>query len=401
MGILDRFFRKKANPQVAMLTDTPQGTFSPFSGNAYESDIYRAAVDSIARNAAKLKGTHIISGGSSRKIGENRLNYLLQVRPNPYMSAYDLLYKLITHYFLYNNAFAYLEKDETGALQAIYPIRPLHMEYLTDNSGRLYGKFIMSGDRSYIFSYEGIFTIRRFFNDNDLLGDSNSPIVPTLHLAHTQSEAMEKNIRTSGRVRGLLRYSQKIAPEKLKEMQDEFVRDYMDISNIGGLVAIDNMLEFQPLDIKNYAIDEGELKATKTKIYEYLGLSEKIVNSSYSEEEWAAFYESVIEPLALQMSLELTDKVFTQREQAFGNQIIFEANRLQFASNATKTAIIKELMPLGLFTINQALDILNLPPVEDGERRVQTLNVVNVDLVDNYQMQKEESEDEGTENSAY
>ncbi|MEE1073149.1 MAG: phage portal protein [Cellulosilyticum sp.] len=37
--------------------------------------------------------------------GNAALNRLLQVRPNPYMSTYDLIYKLVTHYYLYNNAF--------------------------------------------------------------------------------------------------------------------------------------------------------------------------------------------------------------------------------------------------------------------------------------------------------
>jgi hypothetical protein len=137
--------------------------------------------------------------------------------------------------------------------------------------------------------------------------------------------------------------------------------------------------------MKPYAIDEKQLQAVKQKIYDYLGISENIVKSTYTEDEWAAFYESVVEPLAVQFSLEFTEKLFTPREQAFGNSILFEANRLQFASNTTKTNILKELMPLGLFTINQALEILNLPAVEDGDKRLQTLNVVNAKKADQYQ----------------
>ena len=97
----------------------------------------------------------------------------------------------------------------------------------------------------------------------------------------------------------------------------------------------------------------------------------------------------------MQFSLELTDKLFTEREQAFGNKIIFESNRLQFASNDSKTNILKELVPLGLLTINQGLEILNLPPVEDGDKRLQTLNVVNSELVDKYQAGGTKNEDEG------
>ena len=148
-------------------------------------------------------------------------------------------------------------------------------------------------------------------------------------------------------------------------------------------------MEYIPLEVKGVSIDGEQISSIKQKIYDYLGVSEKIVNSTYNENEWAAFYESVIEPIGLQFSLELTDKLFTKREQAFGNSILMEANRLQFASNTTKTNILKELMPLGLFTINQALEILNLPSVENGDRRIQTLNVANTDIVDEYQLNKE------------
>jgi hypothetical protein len=149
-------------------------------------------------------------------------------------------------------------------------------------------------------------------------------------------------------------------------------------------------MEYVPLDLKPTIINDKQIQSIKQKIYDYLGISENIVNSTYTENEWAAFYESVIEPLGVQFSLELTEKLFTPREQAFGNSILLEANRLQFASNTTKTSILKELMPLGLFTINQALEILNLPSVEDGDRRVQTLNVASTDIVDQYQMNKKE-----------
>lgn len=396
MAILDKLFNRKKEPARAERVEVMSGgpaIFTPFSGDAYESDIYRAAVDAIARNAAKLRGTHVIIMEQQRKPGDNYLNRILQVRPNPYMTAYDLLYKLVTHYYLYNNAFAYLQKDERGNLQAIWPLRPISMEYITDPTEQLYCKFIFKGGYTVILPFSEVFTVRRFFNSNDLLGDTNTAILPTLDLAHTQNEGMENAIKANATIRGLLKYNQVLAPDKLKAEKEAFINDYLTVTNSGGIAALDSKAEYIPLEVKPTAIDEKQLEAVKKKIYEYLGISEKIVNSTYTEDEWAAFYESVIEPLAVQFSLEFTDKIFTQREQAFGNSIIFEANRLQFASNATKTNIIKELMPLGLFTINQALDILNLPPVEDGDRRLQTLNVVNAEKADQYQLNQGEGKE--------
>jgi len=42
------------------------------------------------------------------------------------------------------------------------------------------------------------------------------------------------------------------------------------------------------------------------------------------------------------------------------------------------------------------MEILNLPAVENGDRRIQTLNVVSTDIVDQYQMKgKGVKENEG------
>ncbi|EPY2274568.1 phage portal protein [Clostridium sporogenes] len=398
-GILSKIFKKNKSPTKTERAEIMNGSpaiFTPFSGEAYESDIYRAAVDAIARNAAKLKPTHVVTMEGQRKDGDSQLNRILQVRPNPYMTSYDMIYKLVTHYYLYNNAFAYLQKDDRGNLTGIYPLRPLQMEYMTDLTGELYCKFYFMGGKEFILPYTEVFTIRRFYNSNDLLGDTNTAIMPTLELAHTQSEGLESAIKSGATIRGILKYNQVLSPEKLKQEKEAFINDYLSVSNNGGIAAVDSKAEYIPLELNSVNIDEKQLQAVKQKIYDYLGISVNIVNSTYNEDEWAAFYESVIEPLAVQISLELTDKIFTPREQAFGNSILLEANRLQFASNTTKTNILKELMPLGLFTVNQALEILNLPAVENGDRRVQTLNVVSTDIVDQYQMKgKGVKENEG------
>ena len=73
----------------------------------------------------------------------------------------------------------------------------------------------------------------------------------------------------------------------------------MQIANNGGIVATDQKMEYIPITINPVVIDEKQIQAIKNKIYDYLGITEKIVNSSYTEDEWAAFYESTIEPISV------------------------------------------------------------------------------------------------------
>lgn len=387
--IFDKLFKKEKpkerNCCVPVNLSRASSGFHAWNGTAYENDIFRAGIDAIARNGAKLKPVCIVQSGSVRKETGGKLNRLLQVQPNEYMNTFDLLYKTFTYYYIHNNAFLYVQR-ESGDVSGIYPINASSVKFYQDPEGKLFCKFFFPDGSNYILPYSDIIHLRRHFNSNDLLGDDNNALYPALQLANAQNEGIVSGIENGANIRGILHFTQIMNPDTLKEEKRRFTEDYLTISNQGGVVVTDQKMEYTPINVTPPTIDADQLKATREKVFNYLGISECIVNSTYNENEWAAFYESVIEPVAVQLGLEFTRKLFTKREQAFGNQIVFESSRLQFTSNATKVNLIKELMPYGLLTINQALDILNLPAVPDGDRRLQTLNVVDTEIAKQYQL---------------
>jgi HK97 family phage portal protein len=200
---------------------------------------------------------------------------------------------------------------------------------------------------------------------------------------------MREAIKNSAQIRGIVKYTQALSPSKLKEAKEEFMNNYLTMANNGGVIPVDTSMEYQPLNVSDVQIDTSQVDAVKRKIYDYLGINESIVNGSYDEESWQAFFESIVEPFSIQLASELTEKIFSEREKAFANRIIYESSRLQYASNKSKTNVIKELLPLGVLTINQALDLLNLPRVQDGDERLQSLNYIEKTLAKNYQMNNE------------
>ena len=386
MSIFDRIFNRQTTAQkTKMIEET--ASFSIYSGDAYSSDVYREGVDAIARNAGKLKGSHVIKyKDHERTDGDCQLNRLLQIRPNPFMSAYDFTYKLVTRLFLYNNAFAFIDRDDRGVVRGLYPITASHVDLLADQNGDLFCQFTIRNGRQITLSYRDVIHLRRFFNDDEILGADNSAIVPGLELAQTQNDVIIAGIKSGASIRGILKFTQIMSPSKLKEERDAFVSDYLEIGNDGGVVATDQKMDYQPIESKPIILDADQTKAIRSKIFSYLGVTEEIVSSSYTEDQFASFYESTIEPIATALSQEMTAKLFTEREQSFGNEIIFESGRLQFTSNSTKVNLIAQLMPMGLLTINQALEILNLPGVADGDRRLQALNMIDADQANKYQI---------------
>lgn len=388
---LDKFEQTTAQ-QFEMLTGGFK-SFSQFSGDAYSNDIYRSAVDTIARHIAKLSGKHV---NNTKDFNNYKINRILQNRPNPYMSGYDFLYKVATQYYLFNNAFILVQKDDKGNLKNLYPLTPSSVEYVVDGAGEMYLKFLFNDGEIVHFHISEIAVLRRHFNSNELLGDNNDAIMNTLQLAYTQNEGMTEAIKNSAQIRGILKYNQALSPSKLKEAKEDFTRNYLSMANNGGVVPLDSSLDYQQLNMSDVQIDTSQIKVIKQKIYEYLGINEAIVTGNYDENTFQAFFESVIEPFAIQLSSELTEKIFTEREQSFSNRIIYESSKLQYASNQSKSTIIKELLPLGLLTINEARDLMNLPHVEDGDERIQSLNYIEKTLAKNYQMaDKEVKADEG------
>ena len=389
MSILDRLFRRERTRTKTELINEPVSGFSMYGGDAYSNDIFREAVDAIARNAGKLKGSHVVTyAGERHETTDGRLNRLLQTRPNRYMSSYDFLYKLTTRLFLYNNAFAYIDRDERGNVRALYPITATHVDILSDATGSLFCGFMLRDGREVTLPYDDIVHLRRFFNENEILGEDNTAIASGIELAQTQNDGITSAIRAGASIRGILSFTQIMSPTKLKEEKDAFVKDYLELGNEGGVIATDQKMSYTPIDHKPVLLDADQAKEIKTKLYNYLGLTESIVNSSYTEDEYAAFYESTLEPIAIALSQEFTAKVFNDREQAFGNSIVFESGRLQFTSNKTKVSLIAQLAPYGLLTINQALEILNLPSVADGDKRLQALNMIDQSVATEYQLGK-------------
>ena len=111
----------------------------------------------------------------------------------------------------------------------------------------------------------------------------------------------------------------------------------------------------------------------RDRIYKFFGVSEKIIQSNYSESEYDAFYESKIEPFLVALSLELTNKCFTPREISFGAEIWYDSNRLQFASAKTKISMVA-LVDRGLMTPNEYRMIWNLPRYDGGDEFVLRLD---------------------------
>jgi HK97 family phage portal protein len=368
--------------------------FTTWGNDPYSTDVVRSAVDAIARNAAKLKPKHIKRAGKEIQPVAGQVERVLQVRPNPNMSTYDFLYKMVTALMIDNNVFAY-PVWEGSTLKAVWPVIAQQTEFIEDQLGQIGVRFWFSDD-SIILPYDEVIHLRRHFYKNDMAGENNKALNNTLEAIHTTNEGLGQAVKTSASLRGILKYQGILKESDIKANRDRFVAEYLVVQNNGGVAALDSKADYTELKSQPLMVDAAQMKELRENVYRYYGINEKIIIGDYSNERtWEAFYESTLEPLAVQMSLEFTSKLFTTGERGRGHEIVFEANRLQYVSTRTKVQMLKDLAPLGLFTINEGREIFNLAPVEGGDKRIQTLNVVDADKAGKYQLgEDDDPEDE-------
>ena len=371
-------------PQLATsfkLLDDYKSSFTKYRGD-FENDIQiRACVDTIARNAAKMHPKHIRDIKGKFEIVNDSLYRLISKKPNELQNAYQFYYQIISELEYYNNAYIYIQRDENYKVVGLYPLSYRNIK-LYELEGKLYIQFKFGNSKERFVAYNNCIHLTRFTSKDGLYGGNTEPIIKTLSIKHVLDEGIVNAIKTTSAIKGIVKSTQAmLKPEDVKKMRDQFVEDFVSNGDDSGIGGLDATTTFTPVKIEPQTASQDQIKAFDEKILSYFGINQNIIQSNYSEDEWNAFYESVLEPIGLQMSLEFTNKIFTPTERFFGNEIIFESNRLQYASNKTKIELVRYAN--NIMSINELREVFNLTPIENGEsilidqNHTQTLDNIN------------------------
>lgn len=372
MGLFNRKQKNVSTEAVyKMITDTGNG-FYAWNGKLYQSDIVRACIKPRTKAIGKLIAKHVRETitEDGKKIDINPVPYIrfLLEEPNEYMSGQVMLEKVANQLALNNNAFILILRDSFDRPIGLYPIPCASVEAIYDNAGTLKLKFYMMNGKIMTFPYSEIIHIRDDFFHNDVFGDNPAEaLTQIMNVVGMLDQGIINAVRNGGVIRWLLKYTQSLRPEDLKENAQNFVDNYLSMStNTMGVAATDSKAEAVQVKPNDYVPNAAQTDRQTKRIYDFFNTNEKIVNSTYTEDEWIAYYEAVIEPIAEQLSNEFTRKLFTRKERSFGNRIIFESSNLTYASMDTKLQLV-QYVDRGVMTPNEVRYYLNLAPIDGGD----------------------------------
>ncbi|TCJ01584.1 phage portal protein [Cytobacillus praedii] len=383
MGLFEKMFGKKPQETVVtryeMVSDDGGGFYS-WGGSLYQSDIVRSCIRPKAKAVGKLVAKHIRDNTSEFKINPDPYMRFLLEEPNPLMTGQVMQEKLATQLELNNNAFAYIKRDELGFASEIYPIPCVSIEVVENTIGDIFLRFYFKNGKRMTIPYVDIIHLRKDFNDDDFFGDHPAKsLTPLMEIVNTTDQGIVKAIKNSAIIKWILKFKSVLKQEDVDAQVKNFVKNYMSIDNVnGGAASSDPRYDLEQVKPEAFVPDSKQMQETIQRIFNFFNTNDKIIQSKYTEDEWNAYYESEIEPLAMQLAGEYTRKLFSRRERGFGNKIIFEASSLQYASMSTKMALV-QMVDRGAMTPNEWRSILSLGPIENGDKPIRRLDTAEVD----------------------
>lgn len=406
MGIFDKILNRvvfRRNRLAQMLNGyTP--IFSQFGQDIYASDVVQQAIMCIVTEMKKLNPCHV----RQMSIDVEPINSPLQTalnNPNELMTTSDFLEKVIWNLFFNYNSWVIPVFDswidekghERRNYRAFYPVQPTMVEFQQDDNNRLYVKLAFANNYETTLPYDEVIHIRYKFSVNEFMGGNkqgqpdNIALLKTLELNDTLLNGVAKAMKASYAINGVVKYNTMMDKGKteaaLKELEEKL------LENESGFLPLDIKSDFTPLDRKVNIVDADTLKFIDEKILRHFGVPLPILTGDFTKEQYEAFYQKSLEPLIKALSEAFTKTLFTSREKSYGNKVVFYPKDLIFMSVDQTLEMVRLLGDSGALFENEKRVYFGLRPLPELVGvRMQSLNYVDVNIANKYQVGSGSSE---------
>lgn len=387
--------------QYAKLLDGYSPIFSQFGQNIYTSDVVQMCIDVIATECSKLQPKHIRTDRNGMQANVNSsINRLFKFAPNELMTTSDFIEKIIWLLYMNYNAFIYpayeIKVDNRGNevryYTGFYPLNPTQVDFLQDASGKLFVKLWFANSDKFTLAYSNLIHLRKKFSVNDIMGGGmngqpdNQALLKVLQINDTVLQGLEKAIKTSLTIRGIIKINTLLDDEKQQKERQKF-EDAISSSQ-SGLLPLDLKGDYIDLKPDPKLIDKDTLEFLQSKVLNYYGVSVPILSGDFDDEQYQAFYEKTLEPVIISLGQAFSKCLFSTRELEVGNEIVFYPQKLLFTNTKNKIAVADILGNRGALTNNELLSLFGYPPYEGGDVRNMSLNYIDTGLASEYQMKR-------------
>ena len=397
MGFFDFLKKKNDSKNYSQLkgTDWYAPIYSQFGDNIYASDVVLSAIACIVREMKKLSPQHVIESGNGKSVPVNDDIQRALDNPNPLMTTTDFIEKITWQLFANYNSFVF-PTYQNDILTGLYPLQPTQVEFIQDMSDKIYVKLSFANGYNPTIPYDSIIHLRYNFSTSEFLGGgkngqpNHSALLKTLELNDSLLKGVEKALKSSYTINGIVKYNTMLNEDKTSVALEELTRKLN--NNESGFLPLDIKGEFIPFNKQLQLVDSTTLKFIDEKILRTFGVSLPILTGDYTKAQYEAFFQKVCEPLIVTFNQAFTKTLFSKHEiSGFGHKIIFTHKLLDFMSMGEKIQWLTLASSIGAITINEARAIVGYPMCDDenANKLIMSKNFGTVASVANMDKEKE------------
>ena len=374
MGLFEAIFGKPRVQSTGQnfweLLDGYTPSFTSWGGELYESEIVRAAVHAMANHASKLDVKII---GSAKPELQTRLRQ----GPNSWQTWGQFLYRLSTILDMQNTAFVVpvlegVDADGKDKVVGIFPVLPSNCE-VKQYAGEPFLVYTFQNGKTASVEMKKCAILTKFQYKNDLFGEDNRALNPTMDLVNIQNQGIKEAVKNSASFRFMARLSNFAKSEDLKKERDNFSKENLQGEGGGILLFPKTYDNIQQLKSTPFVASTEEMERIRTSVFDYFGVNEEVIQNKAYGDAWNAFYEGRIKPFSIQFSDAVSRMLFSENELARGAKIMATANRLQYMSNTEKLNVSQGMADRGIMNRDEIREIWNLDPLPDGMGQAYTI----------------------------
>ena len=317
MSIFSKALSRWRDPDLILPLTTNVSNYVYFDPNGKELDMFQDTAKFIAREFTKVKVT--ITADTPNR---DQLNYLLNLHPNGDQTANELLYEF---------AYSILRSGRVWYKVVSSPKMPTAI-YISRQNKAGYREFTAKQLKLQVPSS---------------LIEQYADLIATLSTQHS-SNVMEiqSTIKTddAGNASGGTEYDTKVH-NRLQRIQNNMRQFGMFLTNPNETTK-DHANLTQP--------DGTALEDLRDMIYQQLHISSKLLDGSYSESDYRAFYATHLQPMAGALEELLNSELLSREQYLSGNRIEVILDLLQFATLESFTKMAKEGIYSGYLTLDDA-----------------------------------------------
>lgn len=365
----------------------------------YSETIYFICLKHLSETMSKMswEKRKVTKEQGREKIFDNKLDLLLNVKPNPYLTASQFWATIELNKLHFGNAYVWIETDTKGYIKHLWQLPSKNMEVWVDDKGIFESDegiwYVWTDARTgkrYRFYKDEILHFKTPFSFDGLVGMPVREVLKTQINTNKHAEAFLNKFYKSGMYGSklLVHYTGQLDNASEMALVSE-IEKFAEKTGNGKIMPLPLGFQAVVLDMKLADAQFFENnKLTALQIAGAFGIKPNVINdyskSSYSnsESQQLDFYVNTLQPLFKSYEQEMTSKLLRSDEMQKGMRLNINEKILFKMDSKTQSEVITTYLNNFAMTVNEAREELDLPYISEekgGNKLIGNGNAITLD----------------------